>query len=192
MQLVMVPQVDGLARRRTGELDQAIASLQLGLKNWHARGGHSRVPNLKSALAEAIALRGDVEAGLQTIEECLTQIERPGWQERSHLAEVLRLKGWMLMQLGRGAEAEAPLRAAIEWARQQQARSWELRAATTLAELLAARGEREEAYALLAPIYDWFSEGFGTRDLQAAARLLESLREAGAGEEAKTEKAGQP
>ena len=77
---------------------------------------------------------------LETIDECLEQIERPGWQERSHLAEVLRLKGWMLMQARRHEEAEASLRASIDWARQQQAKSWELRASTTLAELLAERG----------------------------------------------------
>jgi hypothetical protein len=73
------------------------------------------------------------------------------------------------------AEAEPPLRAAIEWARQQHARSWELRAATTLAELLDGRGQREIARQTLAPIYDWFTEGFDTHDLRAARQLLDSL-----------------
>jgi predicted ATPase len=109
------------------------------------------------------------------IDECLEQIERPGWQERSHLAEVLRLKGWMLMRRGRLAEAETQLRASIDWARQQQARSWELRSATTLAELLAERGQRYAARELLAPIYNWFTEGFDTRDLKDAKALLDAL-----------------
>ena len=56
------------------------------------------------------------------IDECLEQIERPGWQERVWLAEVLRLKGWMLMRQGRDKEAETLLRASIDWARQQQAK----------------------------------------------------------------------
>jgi ATP/maltotriose-dependent transcriptional regulator MalT len=110
------------------------------------------------------------------IDECLDQIERPGWQERSHLAEILRLKGWMLMRQGRAEEAETQLRASIAWARQQQAKSWELRSATTLAELLAERGQRDAAPQLLAPIYNRFTEGLGTRDLVAARNLLETLR----------------
>ena len=73
----------------------------------------------------------------------LEQIERPGWQERWHLVEILRLKGWMLMRQGRGPEAEVQLRASINCARQQQAKSWELRSSTTLAELLAERGQRD-------------------------------------------------
>ena len=95
--------------------------------------------------------------------------------QRSHLAEVLRLKGWILMRRGRGDEAETPLREAIDWARQQQAKSWELRASTTLAELLVERGHRNAARAQLAPIYNWFTEGFDTHDLKAARRLLDSL-----------------
>jgi predicted ATPase len=110
------------------------------------------------------------------IDECLEQIEHPGWQERSHLAEVLRLKGWMLMRAGKGEEAETALRASIDWARQQQARSWELRSSTTLAQLLLDRGQRDAALEALAPTYNWFTEGFDTHDLIVARQLLESLR----------------
>jgi predicted ATPase len=80
------------------------------------------------------------------------------------------------MRQGRGEEAEAPLRASIDWARQQQAKSWELRSSTTLAQLLLERGRRDAAREVLAPIYDWFTEGFDTHDLRAARTLLESLR----------------
>ena len=176
MNQVMVPQVEGLAHLRSGQLPEAIASLRRGLENWNTRGGHSRVPYLKSALAEALALQGNLDEALEMIDQCLEQIARPGWQERSHLAEVLRLKGWMLMRRGWCEEAEIPLRAAIDWARQQQAKSWELRASTTLAELLVERGQRDAAREGLAPIYNWFTEGFDTHDLVAARRLLESLR----------------
>jgi predicted ATPase len=91
------------------------------------------------------------------------------------LAESLRLKGWMLMQQGRLDEAETRLRESIDWARRQQAKSWELRSSTTLAELLAARGRHAAARELLAPIYSWFTEGFDTHDLKAARMTLETL-----------------
>jgi predicted ATPase len=164
-----------LARLRSGDYAGAIASLGRGLENWKARGGHSRVPYLKAALAEAVALRGDLDAALGLIDECLEQIARPGWQEKSHLAEVLRLKGWMLLRDGRPEEAEQPLRAAIDWSRQQQARSWELRASTTLAELWLMSGRREDARGLLAPVYGWFTEGLDTHDLRAARELLQQV-----------------
>jgi tetratricopeptide (TPR) repeat protein len=170
----MVPQVEGLALLRSGHLPESISLLRKGIENWHRLGGQSRIPYLKSALGEARALQGDWNAGLQLIGESLEQIERPGWLERLHLAEVLRLKGWMLMRQGRTAEAETALRASIEWARQQQARSWELRSSTTLAELLLERGQRGAAREALAPIYSWFTEGFDTHDLTAARALLES------------------
>jgi class 3 adenylate cyclase/tetratricopeptide (TPR) repeat protein len=175
MRDVMVPQAKGLALLRAGRYPEALTLLRRGLDNWESGGGRSRVPYLKSALAEATALNGDLEGGLCLIDECLEQIARPGWEERSHLAEVLRLKAWMLMQLGRSEQAEAPLRDAIAWAREQQARSWELRASITLAELLVSRGEPLAARSLLEPIYGWFTEGFDTRDLRAAHRLLEGL-----------------
>jgi hypothetical protein len=112
---------------------------------------------------------------LRLTDECIDQIERPGWQERLWRAEVLRLKGWMLMRSGLDAEAETQLRAAMTCAREQRARSWELRSATTLATLLSKRGQREAARELLSPIYGWFTEGFRTQDLIEAAALLEDL-----------------
>jgi len=172
---VMIPQVEGLARLRNGQLPEAISSLRQGIEDWNRLGGHSRVPYLKSALAEALALQGDLDAALEMIDQCLEQIERPGWQERSHLAEVLRLRGWMLMRRGRDDEAETVLRASIDWARQQQAKSWELRSSTTLARLLLERGQRDAAREMIGPIYNWFTEGFDTYDLTAARTLLESL-----------------
>jgi len=172
---VMVPQVEGLARLRSRHLSESIVLLRQGIERWTRLGGHTRVPYLKSALAEALALQGDLDAALRAIGEALEQIERPGWQERSHLAEVLRLKGWVLMRQGRQEEAETVLRASIDWARQQQARSWELRSSTTLAQLLLDRGQRDAAREVLAPIYDWFTEGFDTHDLNAARKVLESI-----------------
>ena len=80
------------------------------------------------------------------------------------------------MRQGSLTEAKEQLLQSIECARQQQARSWELRSSTTLAELLVACGERDAARQLLAPIYDWFTEGFDTHDLKGARALLAELR----------------
>ena len=172
----LVPMVEGLARLRHGEVPEAIVCLRAGIDGWRSSGGGLNLPYIKSALAEALALTGDLEAGLHLLDECLEQIDRPGWHERVWLAEVLRLKGWMLVRQGRLADAEAQLRASIEWARRQHAKSWELRSSTTLAELLVDGGRREAAHELLSPIYGWFTEGLDTADLQAARALLDELR----------------
>ena len=68
----------------------------------------------------------------------------------------------------------------LDWARQQQAKSWELRTATSYARLMRDQGRLREAYELLAPVYGWFTEGFGTKDLKDAKALLEELETSGA------------
>lgn len=171
----LVPIAEGLASLRQGELARAATSLRQGMTAWKARGGHLNQPYLKSALAEAIARQGDLDGGLRLLEECLEQIARPGWNERVWLPEVLRLKGWMLAQQGHADAAEAELRASLAAAQAQQARSWELRTATTLAKLLEKGGRRAEARDVLAPVYAWFTEGFDTYDLETARTLLERL-----------------
>jgi tetratricopeptide (TPR) repeat protein len=173
---VSVPQAEGIAQVLKREPREAIALLRPGIESWTSLGGHVRVPFLKSALAEALALQEDLDRALRLIDECIEQIERPAWHERVWLPEVLRLKGWMLMRQDRDEEAETHLRASIACAREQQARSWELRSSMTLAGLLMRRGQRDAARDLLSPIYAWFSEGFDTKDLIEAKALLEELR----------------
>jgi predicted ATPase len=134
-----------------------------------------RVPLVKSALAEAVDLEGNTSTALKLVDECIEQIERPSGQERLWLAEVLRCKGWILLRAGREQEAETILRASINCARQQQARSWELRSSTTLATLLLSHGKRDEARSLLTPICEWFTEGTETPDLADARELLQKL-----------------
>jgi class 3 adenylate cyclase len=172
---VSVPQARGIAELQNGRPHEAIALLRHGLDRWTKSGGNVRVPFLKSALAEAVAKDGDTSAALELIEECLEQIKRPENQERLWLAEVLRIKGWILIREGREDEAETQLRASIECARHQQAKSWELRSATTLARLMATRGQRGPARDLLLPIYEWFTEGADTKDLIEARDLLDEL-----------------
>jgi predicted ATPase len=95
--------------------------------------------------------------------------------ERHWEAELYRLRAEILLMRGDKTEAEASLQEAIEVARWQQARSWELRAKTSLARLWRDQGRVDEARQMLAEIYDWFSEGFDSADLIEARTLLEEL-----------------
>ena len=90
-------------------------------------------------------------------DEQVAQVERPGWEERLHYAEILRLKGWMLSLKGDVEGAERNYLASLDWAREQRAKSWELRTSTSLARLWQSQGKRKEAHDLLAPIYNWLT-----------------------------------
>ena len=166
----------GLAWLRAGRLAEGIPLLRGALEKWNALGARLWMPYFRAVLAEGLASSGDLEGGLSLIEESLTQIARPEWEERSHLAEVLRLKGWMLQLQGKLAGAEDNYLASLDVAREQQAKSWELRTSTSLARLWQSQGKRKEALDLLKPIYDWFTEGFDTKDLKEAKALLDELR----------------
>ncbi len=165
----------GLALIREGKLAEGIATLKGGIAFWEASGGKVRGPTYKAFIAEAMALTGDLDDALQLLDEQIAQIERPGWEERLHYAEILRLKGWMLSLKGDPEGAEQNFLASLDWARRQQAKSWELRTSTSLARLWQSQGKRQDAYELLAPIYDWFTEGFDTKDLLEAKALLAEL-----------------
>ena len=91
-------------------------------------------------------------------------------------SRAYRLRGVVLAQTGKDADAESWLRQAIDTAKGQQAKSLELRAAAALARAVAGPGRRAEAHDLLAPVYGWFTEGFDTPDLREARALLDELR----------------
>ena len=173
---VLAPRSKGIAWLRAGRLADGIPTLRGAMEKWNAGGALNGMPYLRALLAEGIALSGDLDGGLNLIEESLTQIARPGWEERAYLAEVLRLKGWMLQQQGKLAAAEENYLASLDVAREQQAKSWELRTSTSLARLWQSQGKRKEALDLLKPVYDWFTEGFDTKDLKEAKALLDELR----------------
>jgi predicted ATPase len=145
------------------------------LTAWEAGGGRQGTPNTKSVLAEGMAQLGDLAGALVLIDEAIAQIERPGWEERHYYAEVLRIRGRLLSLKGDPARAERAYIASLDWARTQQAKSWELRTSTSYARLMRAQGRASEAYKVLAPVYGWFTEGFATRDLKEAKALLEEL-----------------
>jgi predicted ATPase len=117
-------------------------------------------------------------AGFYKLNEAIERPEQT--EERWLIAELLRLKGELLLLQGiHGAamEPEGHFRQALDWARRQGALSWELRAATSLARLLRDQGRPAEAMALLGPVYDRFTEGFDTADLKTAKALLDTLRQ---------------
>ena len=112
-------------------------------------------------------------AALERLAEAISLVKKT--QERWCEAELHRLKGELLKADGECDQAEACFLDALAVARHQRARTWELRAAMSLARLWRDQGKREEARELLAPVYGWFTEGFDTLDLKEAKALLEEL-----------------
>jgi predicted ATPase len=172
---VLVPIWMGVALIRQGQLEQGVASLRVGLTRSEARGHRINFPYWKAVLAEGIGRLGDVDGARDLIQESIAQVERPGWEERSSYAEILRIKGWLLACKDDLEGAERNYIASLDLARHQQAKSWELRTSTSYARLMREQGRVKEAYDLLAQIYGWFTEGFGTKDLQDAKALLLEL-----------------
>ena len=171
---IMVEISRGVAWLRAGRLAEALTQLDQGIERLMQTGHRIWIWYLSALRAEGLALSGDLDGASALIEESVARIE--AGEERSHYAEVLRLKGWIMILRDEPEQAEATLRKAIAVARDQGAKSWELRAATTLARLLASRGNRADALAVLAPVHDWFTEGRDSRDLKEAAQLLAELR----------------
>ncbi len=167
----------GIAALRAGRHDESIACLDRGITRLAATGHRIWIAYLRALQAETMALTGELEAAAARLDESLARIA--AGEEKAHYAEVLRLKGWVLMRQKKWDEAERTLRAAISVAQDQQAKSWELRSATTLAQLLIDSGRRGQARDLLSGIYGWFSEGFATKDLQSAKALLNTLQTEG-------------
>ena len=124
-------------------------------------------------LAAAQASVGQPEIGFDLLNEAIQAAETTN--ERFFEAELHRLRGETLLTLGKKAEAEIALNRALAIAAQQQARWWELRAATSLAKHWQSERQFADAHAILQPVYGWFSEGFGMPDLDNAKELLDAL-----------------
>jgi predicted ATPase len=125
--------------------------------------------------AEAEVEGGEIEAGLNRLDKALSEIEHTG--ERWYEAEMFRIRGEILLTCdpANAALAEQAFHAAIGVAEHQEARSFELRAAISLARLWRDQGKGQQARDILAPVYSWFTEGFDTVDLKEAKVLLDEL-----------------
>jgi predicted ATPase len=165
----------GWALYKQGDLLEGARQLREGLAAWRATGAELWWSHFLALSAELNGQEGQPEEGLSSLNEALVFIERTG--ERHYAAELYRLKGELLLQLPGHTLAEVIecFQQAIEIAHSQQAKSWELRAAVSLARLWQQQGKQVEARTLLSEIYNWFTEGFDTKDMQDAKALLQEL-----------------
>lgn len=165
----------GWARAQQGDAAGGVADIREAMERRRAMGMGAVWPWYLALAAEAYAAAGDVEQGLEALEEALQWVRRNG--EHLYEAEVYRLKGNLSLKRGSSGTAEAQhcFEQALLVARQQQAKSWELRAAMSLSRLWQQQGKRDEACELLMPVYGCFTEGFDTADLQDARALADRL-----------------
>jgi predicted ATPase len=167
----------GWALAHQGQAQEGIEQLHQGLIAFRATGAELHRPYYLALLAEVHGTIGQPDAGLTVLTEAQTFAETTG--ERWYEAELFRLKGELLLQQSSSnqTEAESCFHQAMAIAQNQQAKSWELRTATSLARLWQQQGKRQEAHDLLAPVYHWFTEGFDTADLKDAKALVDALSE---------------
>ena len=172
--LALAKLVHGWALVERGLSDEGIEELCEGISIYQAIGAEVPLTVLFCLLADSYAKTQRTEEGLRTLDQAFAFVKKIN--ERFYEAELWRLKGELLLQTNADSrEAENCYQQAIEIARQQSAKSWELRAATSLARLWRRQGKTAEARQMLAEIYGWFTEGFDTADLKDAKALLEEL-----------------
>jgi predicted ATPase len=159
----------GSAMAATGRDREGLQQIRKGLSSHSTTGAGVLRPGFLALLATAHGTCGEPEAGLAAVAEAESRVRQSG--ERWAEAEIHRLKGELTWSVGAsGTEPERSFLRSIEVAKQQQARSSELRATTSLARLWAQHGERQKAHHLLAPIYGWFTEGFERPTLRTPRR----------------------
>src|SRR5207245_4285967 len=165
----------GWALAQQGQAQDGIAQIEQGLSAFRATGAEIERSYFLALLAEAYGMMEQPETGLTMLTEALALVDTTG--EHWYEPELYRLKGALLLQQSADhhAEAESCFHHALEIARSQQAKSFELRAATSLARLWQSQEKRDEARQLLGNVYGWFTEGFDTADLQEAKALLDAL-----------------
>jgi predicted ATPase len=163
----------GCALVGLGQEEEGIVQLRAGLADWNVTGSHVQETQWLGIIAEAHLQAGQFDDALTALDRGVATAAETG--ECHYQAELHRLRGLLLAKRGEAAGAASWLHRAIDTARSQEAKSLELRAATSLARLWAGEGRRAEARDLLAPIYGWFTEGFDTLDLIDAKALLHEL-----------------
>ena len=172
--------LQGWSLAEQGQAEEGIAQIRHDLAAHQATGAKLQRPYGLALLAEAYRKGGQVEEALSVLAEALEVVYQT--KQRHWEAELFRLKGELTLAqssvqgLGSSVkEAEECFLKAIEIARKQQAKSLELRAAMSLSRLWRQQGKKTEAHKLLSDVYNWFNEGFDTKDLQEAKALLEEL-----------------
>ena len=159
----------------TGKASEAVQMLTSGIAAYRSTGATVWLPFYLSYLATAYAELGQVDEAWRCTDEALTAIETT--KERWFEAEANRIAGEIALMSPHPdvAKAEGYFERALSVARAQQAKSWELRAAMSIARLWRDQGKRHQVHDLLAPVYGWFTEGFDTLDLKEARMLLDDL-----------------
>jgi len=161
----------GWVEVKNGDVPAGIALLRSGIAAYRSTGAEVYIPHYVVLLAKAYEIAAQIDEAVSLLDDALQTIERTG--ERWFAAELYRHKGELLLRQGHAEAAEQLYRTALGIAREQEAKLWELRAAMSLARLRQRRPA--EACDLLAPVYDWFTEGFDTPDLKEAKALLDEL-----------------
>jgi tetratricopeptide (TPR) repeat protein len=165
----------GWARAAQGQVEEGIAEICQGIATFRATGAQTWIPHFLGLQAETYARAKRTDDGLASVAEGLALADKT--EQRCWRAELCRIEGELLQALSseHHAEAERCFSQALEIARAQQAKSWELRAAVSLARLWQQQGKIDKARDLLSPIYGWFTEGLDTADLKDAKVLLNEL-----------------
>jgi hypothetical protein len=170
---------NGWALRASGESEKGLVQIEQGVESYGLGMSQNTLLGLQ---ADAQLASGMTEAALASVAARLKAVEKTGGAPLE--AELHRLEGEaMLTGAGTLSEAETAMQQGIDVARRQNAKSWELRSTMSLARLRQQQGRPQEAAALLAPIYGWFTEGFDTADLKEAKALLDDLTEPAIAEE---------
>jgi predicted ATPase len=171
----MIPFLQGWSLCLQGRGSEGIARMRSSYEASLAIGARTMRPMFLALLAEAYGQLGQLDTAQRTLADAMEAVEESG--QRNYEAETYRFKGELHLRDANPDVEQAGLcfQHALDIARQQQAKSWELRAAMSLARLWADQGRRAEARDLLAPVYRWFTEGFDTADLKSAKALLDEL-----------------
>ena len=166
-------QMLGWARAQLGRAGEGVALIRHGLNGLAEAGFRAQITDHLTRLAEAQALDGKIDDALSTIEEAL----QANPEELFYRPNTFTFRGELRLNVGQPELAETDFREAIALAQKMSAKTFELRATTSLARLLRDTGRRDEAHTMLAEIYNWFTEGFDTADLKDANFLRDQLTE---------------
>jgi class 3 adenylate cyclase/predicted ATPase len=166
----------GYALIEQGRYSEGFEQLSPGAEHWRQTGGLHLIPYVNLMRARALAHMNDLSKAKVLIDDAINVVNRTG--HRMHEAEVYRIRGeiTLLGEPQTSEEAERDFLNSLQIATEQQAKGWELRSSTSLARLWQSQGKFKEAHDLLKPVYNWFTEGFDTKDLKEAKALLEELR----------------